>query len=161
MALKNTITAITLDDNTITRLTPEIQHEREVTVADLVENNQFTVTAKDSGLDEGPYRIHISMQEQQRLLFHIQSEANGVMWKVPLGLKPFRGMIKDYFLVCESYYEAIKTASPQKIEAIDMGRRSLHNEGSELLQKEIGEGVEMDFDTARRLFTLICVLHIK
>ncbi len=107
-----------------------------------------------------PYHLHLSIAEN-RLLFDIRSDADDPVGTVTLPLLPFRRIVKDYFAVCESYYEAIRSASPSKIEAIDMGRRSLHDEGSELLCDRLDGKIEVDSDTARRLFTLICVLHIR
>jgi len=146
---------ITLDETTVVRRSPDIEHERKVAIYDLLEDNFF----RPEGSDGGPYRLHLSVQEN-RLVFDIQivEEEHG---KVMLSLAPFRKIVKDYFLICESYYDAIKTAAPAQIEAIDMGRRGLHNEGSELLKARLDGKITVDFDTARRLFTLICVLHIK
>ena len=112
------------------------------------------------GSDGGPYRLRLSVEEN-RLIFDIRLEGDEEHGKVMLSLTPFRRIIKDYFLICESYYDAIKSAAPAQIEAIDMGRRGLHNEGSTLLKERLSGKIDMDFDTARRLFTLICVLHIK
>jgi uncharacterized protein (UPF0262 family) len=147
---------ITLDDSAVIRRSPEVEHERAVAIYDLLEDNVFRPVG-DYG---GPYNLHLSISEN-RLLLEIRSEAASTLGTVALPLLPFRRVIRDYFAVCETYYEAIKTASPAKIEAIDMGRRGLHNEGSELLQERLDGKIEIDFDTARRLFTLICVLHIK
>lgn len=150
------LTDVTLDDSAVIRRSPEVEHERAVAIYDLLEDNTFRPVG-DYG---GPYHLHLSIAEN-RLLLDIRSEAEDPLGTVTLPLLPFRRVIRDYFGVCESYYEAIKTASPAKIEAIDMGRRGLHNEGSELLQERLDGKVEIDFDTARRLFTLICVLHIR
>jgi uncharacterized protein (UPF0262 family) len=150
------ITKVTLDDASIIRRTPEVEHERRVAMADLVEENQFVLTAI-----QGPYELFLSAKEN-RLLFRFTTHppvpnAHDVV----LPLASFRRIIKDYFMICESYFDAIKHATSDKIQTIDMARRGVHNEGSELLQSLLKESADMDFDTARRLFTLICVLHIK
>ncbi len=150
------IADIVLDEKTMVRRTPEVEHERQVAIFDLLEENQFS----PSGLPDGPYHLHISVQEN-RLLFDIRDTADKKLRDVILSMTPFRTVVKDYFLICESYYNAIKKLSPSQIEALDMGRRGLHNEGSELLRERLEGKVEMDFDTARRLFTLICVMHIR
>jgi len=146
---------IVLDDTSIGRATPDIEHERAVAIFDLVEENSFS-PAGDVG--EGPYRLSLSVAES-RLVFDISRENGEAVVVHMLSLSPFKRVIKDYFLICESYYEAIRTASPSHIEAIDMGRRGLHNEGSQTLMDRLAGKVDVDFDTARRLFTLICVLH--
>ena len=150
------IVNITLDERSVVRRNPDVEHERAVAIYDLLEENHFAPV----GDYEGPYSLHLAIEEN-RLLFDIRTEEEQRLGTVTLPLSPFRRVIRDYFTVCESYFEAIKTASPSKIEAIDMGRRGLHNEGSELLQERLGEKIAVDFDTARRLFTLICVLHIR
>ena len=147
---------ITLDERSVLRRSAEVEHERQVAIYDLLEGNTF----RPAGDFKGPYHVHLSIEEN-RLLFDIQNESETPLSTVTLPLLPFRRIVRDYFGVCESYFEAIKTASPARIEAIDMGRRGLHNEGSELLRERLGERIEIDFDTARRLFTLICVLHIR
>ena len=108
----------------------------------------------------GPYSLHLGIEEN-RLVIDIRSEAEEPLGKVILALSPFRRIVKDYFQICESYYHAIKSASPSQIEAIDIGRRGLHNEGSDLLRERLAGKIELDSNTARRLFTLICVLHIR
>ncbi len=150
------IVEIDLDERTVVRRSPDVEHERAVAIYDLTEENYFRPTGDDSG----PYRLHLSIAEN-RLLFDIRSDADEAVAAVTLPLLPFRRIVKDYFAVCESYYEAIRTASPSKIEAIDMGRRGLHDEGCEILRDRLEGKIEIDFDTARRLFTLICVLHIR
>jgi len=150
------IVEIDLDERTVVRRSPDVEHERAVAIYDLTEENYF----RPAGDDSGPYRLHLSIAEN-RLLFDIRSDADEAVSKVTLPLLPFRRIVKDYFTVCESYYEAIRTASPSKIEAIDMGRRGLHDEGCEILRDRLDGKIEIDFDTARRLFTLICVLHIR
>lgn len=150
------IVEINLDERTVVRRSPDVEHERAVAIYDLIEENFFAPVACDGG----PYNLHLAIAEN-RLLFDIRDEGDAPLTTVSLPLMPFRRIVKDYFAVCESYFEAIRTASPSKIEAIDMGRRGLHDEGSELLRDRLDGKIEVDFDTARRLFTLICVLHIR
>jgi uncharacterized protein (UPF0262 family) len=145
---------ITLDDQSIGRGTPDIEHERAVAIFDLLEENRFRPT----GHTGGPYRLALAVAES-RLVFTVTAEDGSHVCAHLLSLSPFRRIIKDYFLVCESYYEAIRTATPSQIEAIDMGRRGLHNEGSQTLMDRLAGKIDVDFDTARRLFTLVCVLH--
>ncbi len=147
---------IKLDETSVVRRSADVEHERAVAIYDLIEENYFA----PNGHNAGPYRLHLSIEES-RLLFDIRDEGEAPVGTVTLPLLPFRRIVKDYFAICEIYYDAIKTASPSKIEAIDMGRRGLHNEGSELLRERLDGKIEVDFDTARRLFTLICVLHIR
>lgn len=149
------IANITLDEHSIVRRSADIEHERAVAIYDLLENNHFA----PEGFT-GPYNLHIGIEED-RLVFDIRDGDDSPLETVTLALRLFRQIVKDYFLVCESYYSAIKTASPSRIEALDMGRRGLHDEGSELLRERLKGKIDLDFDTARRLFTLICVLHIR
>src|SRR5262249_54276330 len=151
-----TIIDVSLDEQSVARRTPEVEHERAVALFDLIEENQFVLV----GGDAGPYRLHIGVFEQ-RLVFGVHTSDDRKLRDIILSLTPFRKVVKDYFLVCESYYAAIKKLGPSQIEALDMGRRGLHNEGSELLRERLAGKVEIDLDTARRLFTLICALHIK
>ena len=150
------IANITLDERTVVRRSPEIEHERQVAIYDLLEENHFA----PRGVAAGPYDLALSIEEG-RLVFTVTNATATPLTTIALSLTPFRRIIRDYFGVCESYFEAIKTASPAKIEAIDMGRRGLHNEGSEILCARLKDKISLDFDTARRLFTLICVLHIR
>ena len=147
---------ITLDEGSIGRSGPDIEHERAVAIYDLIEDNSFAPVDHDGG----PYMLHLSISEN-RLVFDIRLEDGSPLMAHLLSLTPLRRIVKDYFMICDSYYKAIRTATPSQIEAIDMGRRGLHNEGSELLMERLKEKVAVDFDTARRLFTLICVLHWK
>ena len=156
MAASPHIHALTLDSN-IRYSDPAILQEREMAVTDLLRENVFVL--KDAKLP-APYALHLSAAEQ-RLLMDIRSGEEENPLRIQISLQPFRRLIKDYFLVWESYAEAIRSATPERLEAIDMGRRGLHNEGAELLSKQLAPSAEIDFDTARRLFTLICVLHIK
>ena len=150
------IARVTLDEKTVVRRSPEVEHERAVAIFDLIEENHFAPVG-DQG---GPYSLHLGIVEN-RLVLDIRSDAEEPLGKVILALSPFRRIVKDYFTICESYYQAIKQASPSQIEAIDMGRRGLHNEGSDLLRERLAGKVDLDSNTARRLFTLICVLHIR
>lgn len=147
---------ISLDERTVVRRSADVEHERAVAIFDLLEDNHFVL----AGDQAGPYSLHLSVRDN-RLLFDVRDEGEQSIETVALPLAPFRRIVKDYFTVCESYFDAIKTASPSKIEAIDMGRRGLHNEGSEILRERLNGRIELDFDTARRLFTLLCVLHIR
>ena len=147
---------IALDEGSIGRSSPDIEHERAVAIYDLLEQNSFAPI----GHDDGPYALHLSISEN-RLVFDIRLEDGSPVMAHLLSLTPLRRIVKDYFMICDSYYKAIRTATPNQIEAIDMGRRGLHNEGSELLMERLKEKIGVDFDTARRLFTLICVLHWK
>lgn len=142
-------------DETIGRATPDVEHERAVAIFDLVEANRFQPIGDDIG---GPYRLKISLADA-RLVFNISRETGELVVTHILSLTPFKRIVKDYFLICDSYYEAIRSATPSRIEAIDMGRRGLHNEGSQTLMERLEGKIEVDFDTARRLFTLVCVLH--
>ena len=150
------LVAITLDENSIGRSGPDIEHERAVAIYDLIEQNSFA----PDGHDGGPYALHLSMAES-RLVFDIRLADGTPVTAHLLSMTPFRKIVKDYFMICDSYYAAIRTATPDRIEAIDMGRRGLHDEGSNILMDRLKDKVTVDFDTARRLFTLICVLHWK
>jgi uncharacterized protein (UPF0262 family) len=145
---------IVLDEESVARRSPEVEHERAVALFDLIEENDFALVGTP-----GPYRLRIGIFEQ-RLVFDVRDAHDNKLRDIVLSLTPFRKVVKDYFLVCESYYAAIKKLSPSQIEALDMGRRGLHNEGSELLRERLDGKIEIDLDTARRLFTLICALHI-
>ncbi len=145
---------IVLDDESIGRATPDVEHERAVAIFDLIEENSFQ-PAGDAG---GPYKLIIALMDG-RLVFRILREDDEEVATHLLSLTPFKRTIKDYFMICESYYDAIRTSSPSQIEAIDMGRRGLHDEGSETLRERLSGKIDIDFDTARRLFTLVCVLH--
>jgi len=149
--------AVNLDETSIGHAGSDIEHERRTAIWDLIEDNSFAPCG-DPG--SGPYALKISLMDN-RLVLDIRRESGDEVVQHHLSLTPFRKVVKDYFLVCESYYAAIRTASPSQIEAIDMGRRGLHNEGSELLRERLKDKIDVDFDTARRLFTLICALHWK
>jgi uncharacterized protein (UPF0262 family) len=150
------ISLIELDERTVVRRTREIEQEREIAIYDLLEANSF----KPLESRGGPYKVVLSV-EDNRLVFDIRHEDDSEDCRVQLSLSPFRTVIKDYFLICESYFKAIRDAPPSQIETLDMSRRGVHNEGSELLRERLKDKIETDFDTARRLFTLLCVLHLK
>jgi uncharacterized protein (UPF0262 family) len=150
------IAEITLDEHTVVNRSAEIESERAAAIADLLGENRF---APASGLT-GPFRLHLAIEEN-RLVMEIGPLANGTVETVMLPLAPFRRIVKDYFLVCESYYQAVRSSNLSRVEAIDVGRRSLHDEGSALLIDRLAGKVEIDHETARRLFTLICVLHLR
>jgi len=141
-------------DESIGRSTPDVEHERAVAIFDLIEENSFRPVG-DAG---GPYRLKLSLADA-KLIFAVSREDGETVVTHILSLTPFRRIVKDYYLICESYYEAIRSATPSHIEAIDMGRRGLHNEGSQTLLERLSGKIDIDFDTARRLFTLVCVLH--
>src|ERR1700750_594893 len=152
----NRLVAVTLDEESIGRSGPDIEHERAIAIYDLIEQNLFA----PEGAVEGPYTLHLAITGN-RLMFDIRHESGTPVVAHLLSLTPFRRIVKDYFMICDSYYQAIRTATPDKIEAIDMGRRGIHDEGSRTLQERLKGKVRVDFETARRLFTLICVLHWK
>jgi uncharacterized protein (UPF0262 family) len=153
----NCLVAVTLDENSIGRSNPDVEHERAVAIYDLIEENTFAPNADDGG---GPFGLHLSITGS-RLMFDIRREDGTPVVAHLLSLTPLRRIVKDYYMVCDSYYAAIRTATPDRIEALDMGRRALHDEGSTILMERLKRKVDVDFDTARRLFTLICVLHWK
>jgi uncharacterized protein (UPF0262 family) len=150
------IAKIVLDERTVLRRNADIEHERAVAIFDLLEENSFVPVAAMPG----PFHLRLGIEEN-RLVLDIRTVADDPIERLLLPLTPFRSIVKDYFLVCESYFNAIRSASPSRIEAIDMGRRALHNEGSELLRERLADRVAVDLNTARRLFTLVCVLHIR
>ncbi|MEO9821042.1 MAG: UPF0262 family protein [Paracoccaceae bacterium] len=153
------ISHIALDDTNLPPPTPEIEQERQVAIFDLLEDNSFVLPSRnDRPVPEGPYRLHLSIRDK-RLVFDVKTEAEENAAEFHLSLGPFRQVVKDYFQICESYFEAVKKLPPSQIETIDMARRGIHNEGSRVLQERLDGKVEIDTDTARRLFTLICVLH--
>jgi uncharacterized protein (UPF0262 family) len=147
---------VTLDEASIGRNNAEVEHEREVAVFDLLERNAFALESHDGG----PYTLHLSLADN-RLVFTVGDTDRAPIQHVMLSLSPFRRLVKDYFLICESYYQAIKTQPASKIEAIDMGRRGIHDEGSQLLMERLKGKIAVDLPTARRLFTLLCALHWK
>ena len=150
----NRLIAIEIDDESLAANGPDAEHERRVAIFDLVEDNRFGVVEHP----DGPYRLKLS-SENKKLIFDVSVESGDHVHTFVLSMSPFRGIIRDYFMICESYYDAIRSASPHQIEAIDMARRGIHNEGSDLLLERLDGKITTDFDTARRLFTLICALH--
>ena len=151
---KARLSAITLDQSSIQHGNHHIEHEREVAIFDILDGNVFAV----EGRDDGPFTLNLSIADE-KLLFTVGTGAGNEALVYALSLVPFRRIIRDYFLVCDSYYEAIRSAPPARIQAIDMGRRGLHDDGSRLLQERLAPKIAVDFDTARRLFTLIAALH--
>ncbi|MBB35410.1 MAG: hypothetical protein CME88_02695 [Hirschia sp.] len=156
MSESDRIVKVEIDPQSLSAAGPDAAHERRVAIYDLIEDNFFQVVDHELG----PYVLKLSMVEQ-KLVFEVTNEAGDPVKTLILSLMPLRRVIKDYFAICQSYHEAIRTASPQQIEAIDMGRRGLHNEGSELLDHRLKGKIVTDFDTSRRLFTLVCALHQK
>ena len=151
------IAQIFIDETSIIRRSPEVEQERAVAIYDLLESNHFAPT----GELDGPFHLHLRVEDRSRLVLDIRTTEDVSMREVSVPLVPLRRLIRDYFQICESYYDAIKKLTPSQIETIDMARRGLHDEGSDILLERLKETVEIDFDTARRLFTLVCVLHIR
>jgi uncharacterized protein (UPF0262 family) len=150
---------IEIDETGLKAPTPAIEQERKVAIFDLLEDNSFALPPRaDKPVAEGPYRLGLAIREG-RLVFDITTEAEAKVGEFHLSLGPFRQVVKDYFQICESYFDAVKRMPPSQIEAIDMARRGIHNEGARVLQERLEGKAEVDIDTARRLFTLICVLH--
>ena len=150
----NRLIAVDLDASIGPGPSAEAEHERRVAIYDLLEENSFQLS---NGM-EGPYRLQLSTLDG-RLMFEIFNDREEKISIIGLSMSPFRAIVKDYFIICESYYQAIKLSTPSQIETIDMARRGLHNDGSEILMERLSGKVDIDFDTARRLFTLVCVLH--
>jgi uncharacterized protein (UPF0262 family) len=153
------ISDIQLDNRNLPSPTPEIDQERKLAIFDLLESNSFSLPINgDGNLNQGPYRLTISIKNR-RLVFDITTEAKVKAAEFHLSLGPFRQVVKDYFQICESYFEAVKNLPTVQIETIDMARRGIHNEGARVLQERLEGKASIDDPTARRLFTLICVLH--
>lgn len=153
------ISHIELDDANLPPPTPEIEQERKVAMFDLIEKNTFVLPKRDERIvPDGPYRVGLSIREK-RLVFDIRTEGDDPAAEFHLSLSPFRQVVKDYWAICESYFDAVKNLAPAQIETIDMARRGIHNEGARVLEERLAGKAEVDNDTARRLFTLICVLH--
>ncbi len=152
----NRIAALELDQSSVVRWSPQVEHERSVAIFDLLEDNHFRLVNGDSG----PYRVVLALRESN-IVLAVSCDGAPEPVEVTLSTRPFRRVVKDYFMICDSYFQAIKGATPSRIEAIDMARRGLHNEGSDVLREALDGKVEIDHDTARRLFTLVCVLHIR
>ncbi len=150
------IVKIDLDERSLAPATADIEHERKVAIYDLLEENYF----RPVGIDGGPFELYLSNVER-RLVFDVRLSGGGALGQVHLSMTPFRKIIKDYFMLCESYYDAIRNAAPSQIETIDMARRGMHNEGSDILTERLKDKIELDQNTARRLFTLICSFHMR
>lgn len=155
--MKQRLCDVRLDEASLPPASLEAEHDRRVAIFDLLEGNQFSLISEP---EAGPFVLTLSLNDA-RLVFDIADERGASLQVFLLSLTPFRRLIKDYFMVCDSYYEAIRSATPQQIEAIDMGRRGLHNEGSDLLVRRLDGKIGIDHDTSRRLFTLICALHAR
>ena len=153
----HSIVQVFLDEVSIIRRSPEAEQERAVAIYDILESNYFAPT----GDLAGPFHLYLRIEDHSRLVLDIRSEQDESLREIGLPLLPLRRLIRDYFQICESYYDAIKKLTPSQIETIDMARRGLHNEGSEILAERLKDSVEVDYETARRLFTLVCVLHIR
>ncbi len=157
----NRLIEITLDETGLPAPTPEVEQERRVAIFDLLEENSFALVGReDQHIPVGPYALNLLIIER-RLVFDLSTQSGEKAGEFHLSLTPFRQVIKDYFQICESYFDAVKRLPPSQIEAIDMGRRGIHNEGSTIVLERLTGKVITDKATARRLFTLICVLHFK
>lgn len=157
--MSNRICHIEIDERGLKAATPAIEQERRVAVFDLLEDNSFALPTRDGrDVPPGPYRLALAIREG-RLVFDIATENGDKIGEFHLSLGPFRQVVKDYFQICESYFDAVKRLPPSQIEAIDMARRGIHNEGARVLQERLDGKAIVDTATARRLFTLICVLH--
>jgi uncharacterized protein (UPF0262 family) len=153
---RNRLVSVILDEASISRGAADQEHERQIAIYDLIDENSFALPGRDAG----PYGLKIALQDAKLVLEIADENGNPIVAHI-LSLTPFRGLLKDYFMICESYYAAIRTAMPTQIEAIDMGRRAVHNEAAELLLERLKGKIECDRDTARRLFTLVVALHWK
>ncbi|MHA7871631.1 MAG: UPF0262 family protein [Hyphococcus sp.] len=150
------IVKIDLDERSLAPATADIEHERKVAIYDLIEENHF----RPIGAGDGPFELYLSNVER-RLVFDVRREGGEAIGQIHLSMSPFRKIIRDYFMLRESYYDAIQNAAPAQLETIDMARRAMHNEGSEILRERLQDKIDLDFDTARRLFTLICSFHMR
>lgn len=150
------IVEITLDERSLAPANADVEHERKVAIFDLKEENFF----EPIGAGHGPFELHLSYAER-RLVFDVRRPNSEPLGQVHLSMTPFRKIIKDYFLLCESYFDAIRNAAPAQIETVDMARRAMHNEGSEILMERLKDKINLDLNTARRLFTLICSFHMR
>lgn len=155
MTETNCLIGVDIDQESLAASGPDAEHERRVAIFDLLERNSFTLIGHDAG---GPYRLVLG-EVERKLVFDIRDEAAAQIYSYIFSLSPFRGVIRDYFMICESYHAAIRGSTTMQIEAIDMARRGIHNEGSELLRERLQDKIEVDIETSRRLFTLICALH--
>ena len=157
--MSNRLCHVEIDETGLAEPTPEIEQERKVAIFDLLEDNSFALPARDGvSIPDGPYQLQLAIRDR-RLVFDIATEDAKPVGAFHLSLGPFRQVVKDYFQICESYFDAVKKLPPSQIEAIDMARRGIHNEGAKVLQERLEGKAEVDIDTSRRLFTLICVLH--
>lgn len=153
------ISRIEIDDSNLPPPTPEIEQERRVAMFDLIEENTFALPKRDDrDVPEGPYQLELAIRDK-RLVFDLATDAGAKAAEFHLSLSPFRQVVKDYWQICESYFDAVKNMPPSQIETIDMARRGIHNEGARILSERLESKADVDHDTARRLFTLICVLH--
>ncbi len=158
----NCISRIEIDDTGLAAPTPEIEQERKVAVFDLLEENSFApVPRGDHQPPEGPYALTLSIRDKRLVVDVVTDKTGEKAGEFHLSLGPFRQVVKDYFQICESYFDAVKRLPPSRIEAIDMGRRALHNDAAEILVKALEEKFSIDLETARRLFTLVCALHVR
>ncbi len=153
---RDRLTEITLDPKSLGRANVNIEHEREVAIFDILDGNAFAV----DGADLGPYKLHLAIAED-RLALNVATAGDAEVAQHFVPLTPLKRIMKDYFMVCESYYEAVRTAPPARIQAIDVNRRALHDEGSVALREKLAGRIAIDEPTARRLFTLVCSLHWK
>jgi len=153
---RDRLSEITLDTKSLGRTSANIEHEREVAIFDILDGNAFRV----DGMDAGPYKLHLAIVDE-RLLLSIKADGEGAAAEHAVALTPLKRIMKDYFMICESYYEAVRSAPPARIQAIDVSRRALHDEGSAVLRDKLLPKIVIDDDTARRLFTLVCSLHWK
>jgi uncharacterized protein (UPF0262 family) len=153
---RDRLSEITLDTKSLGRTSANIEHEREVAIFDILDGNAFRV----DGMDAGPYKLHLAIVDE-RLLLSIKADGDGGAAEHAVALTPLKRIMKDYFMICESYYEAVRSAPPARIQAIDVSRRALHDEGSAVLRDKLLPKIVIDDDTARRLFTLVCSLHWK
>jgi len=151
----NRLIAVEIDRDSLAANSPDAEHERRIAIFDLLERNSFTLLGHDAG---GPYKLTLAERER-KLVFDVRGEDDSEIYSYIFSLSPFRGVIRDYFMICESYHAAIRGSAPMQIEAIDMARRGIHNEGSDLLRERLEDKIEIDIETSRRLFTLICALH--
>ena len=155
------ISRIEIDDRNLPPPTPEIEQERRVAMFDLIEDNTFALPSRDDRtVPDGPYAVELAIRDK-RLVFDIETEGGDKAAEFHLSLSPFRQVVKDYWQICESYFDAVKNMPPSQIETIDMARRGIHNEGARILQERLEGKAEVDYDTARRLFTLICSFHMR
>ena len=151
------LASIHIDETSLSSRGSEVDHERKVAMHDLLQENSFNPVGVEHG---GPYALSL-LEQDGRLVFEIKTEEGELLAAHHLSMSPFRRLIKDYFMLCETYYDAIRAAQPEKLETVDMARRAVHNEGTELLVARLDGKIEVDFDTARRLFTLICSISLR